>query len=546
MPGSAATPHAVPSFYVSTAIDYVNAAPHIGHAYEKIAADVLARFQGLQGRTVFFLTGTDEHGQKVEKTARQHGLEPQAYVDVVSQSFTHAWQQLDIGYSRFIRTTDPDHYAVVAHLWQRLLAQDALYKAPYNGLYCTGCETFILPKDLSPETGCCPIHQTPPENVSEENWFFRLSRYRDAIRDYILAHPAFIQPEFRRQEVLHWLEEPPSDEGPGAGDLSVSRSVRSVKWGIPVPGDAEQRIYVWIDALSNYLTGIGYLAQPQLFSRFWPADVHLIGKDILRFHAIYWPAMLMAAELPLPKTIFAHGFITINASKISKSLGNVVDPTHLMARFSLPHADAVRYYLMTVAAFGQDGNFSEDDFKTRVNADLANNLGNLLNRTLTMTQKFCDGRVPEADTLHPLTLPLSGLAATEAAPAVAAAYASLAFQTAAELCLEWADACNKCINTAEPWALAKRGDEESLRTLAQVMRTVLEGLRQVAYLLWPICPHYADEIWRQLGIDAKINDTPWTEATAAMALTPGAPVQPGAPLLPRLESEIVGAAKKGG
>ncbi len=367
------------TYYITTAIDYVNAAPHLGHAYEKIATDVMARFQRLLGKEVFFLTGTDEHGTKVEKTAQARGLTPRAHTDEMVEEFKKAWQYLNLTYDRFIRTTDKDHYEVVEYLWRTMAAKDDIYKASYTGLYCSGCENFVTVRDLT-EEGFCPNHQRPPEEVKEENYFFRLSKYKDAIRAHIQKNPDFVLPAFRAEEVLKMLED--------VEDISVSRNKNSVSWGIPVPDDAEQVIYVWIDALSNYVTGIGYQKDEALFSKFWPADVHMIGKDILRFHAVYWPAMLISAGLELPRQIFAHGFININDAKISKSIGNVVSPFTLQERFDLPSPDPIRYYLMTVATFGQDGSFTEEDFKLKVNADLANNLGNLLNRTLNMTNKY--------------------------------------------------------------------------------------------------------------------------------------------------------------
>ncbi|MBY0403284.1 MAG: class I tRNA ligase family protein, partial [Cyanobacteria bacterium] len=374
-------------FYITTAIDYVNAAPHLGHAYEKIASDVLARFYRLTGKSVFFLTGTDEHGSKVEKTARSKGMEPKAYTDLISEHFKTAWADLNLTYDRFIRTTDPEHYEVVKQIWETLQAQGDIYKAPYTGLYCSGCENFVTQRDLT-ETGECPHHLVKPEPIEEENYFFRLTQYKQAIQEHIAQNPEFIRPHYRRDEVLRLLDD--------LEDISVSRSIHSVTWGIPVPGDDSQRIYVWIDALSNYLTGCGYLQNAEQFSQLWPADVHMIGKDILRFHAIYWPAMLMAAKLPLPGCVFAHGFITFNDSKISKSTGNIVSPSALVERFELSNTDPIRYYLMTCSTFGQDGNFTEEEFKNKINADLANNLGNLLNRTLNMTLKYFEGQVPQS------------------------------------------------------------------------------------------------------------------------------------------------------
>ncbi len=511
------------TYFLTTAIDYVNAAPHLGHAYEKVAADVIARYQRLLGNDVFFLTGTDEHGLKVQKTAATQGKTPKEYTDSLAASFQQTWELLGITYDRFIRTTDADHYDVVAQLWQTLAEKGDIYKAAYTGLYCLGCENFLNPRDLT-EAGECPIHLTAPEPVAEENYFFRLTRYKDAIKAHIEATPGFILPAYRAQEVLNVLDE--------MEDISVSRSEQSVSWGIPVPGDPSQRIYVWIDALSNYLTGVGYGGHhPERFQRYWPANLHLIGKDILRFHAIYWPAMLLAAGLPLPQTIFAHGFINLNDAKISKSLGNVVAPADLMQRFDLPDADAIRYYLMTVARFGADGNFTEDDFKLRVNADLANNLGNLLNRTLTMCGKYCEGHVPAVTEF----LPIPG-----SVEDIRAAYDSFAFDQAVELILARVDAANKLINDTEPWKLFKEGQTAQV---AKIMATVLEVLRQTAILLSPVTPKLCSALWVQLGQPSSLEAARWQDVTL-QPLTAGQALNPQGPLFLRLDSEIVGSAKK--
>lgn len=515
------------TFYITTAIDYVNAAPHLGHAYEKIATDVMVRFKRLLGFKVFFLTGTDEHGSKVEKTAKSKGMEPKAYTDLVSESFKSTWRDLSLSYDRFIRTTDTDHYEVVKQIWEKLESTDDIYKASYTGLYCSGCETFLTQRDLN-EAGECPNHLVKPEPVEEENYFFRLTKYRDAIRQHIEANPTFVLPDFRRDEVLKLLDD--------VEDISVSRSINSVTWGIPVPGDDSQRIYVWIDALSNYLTGCGYLHDDTLFKTFWPADMHMIGKDILRFHAVYWPAMLMAAGLPLPKCVFAHGFITFNDSKISKSTGNIISPSSLVERFQLPNTDPIRYYLMTCATFGQDGNFTEDDFKNKINADLANNLGNLLNRTLNMTNKYFEGLVPESKLAGDKTARHA-----ELVEQVQAAYESYDFQKAADRSIELVDWANKQINDQEPWNLFKEG---KLTELADLMYSVLDSLRQVSILLSPMTPILARNIWEQLGFAPEQFDKQTWNDILGQSIPCGQPINLKEPLLLRLDSEIVGAGKK--
>lgn len=529
--------------YITTAIDYVNAPPHLGHAYEKIATDAMARVFRRLGHPTFFLTGTDEHGIKIEKNANAKGVAPKAFVDELHHSFKDAWQHCNVVYDRFIRTTDADHYALVAHLWQQLLAKGDIYKASYTGRYCQGCEAFLTDRDLT-EDGLCVHHKTAPELVEEENYFFRLTKYKEALITHIEANPTFIAPEFRKQEVLNMLE--------NVEDISVSRSKHSVSWGIPVPNDENQVIYVWLDALSNYITGIGYNQNPTLFNQFWvtpqgqPNAIHIIGKDILRFHAIYWPAMLLSAELPLPKQIFAHGFITLNEAKISKSLGNVISPFDLTAHYELTNPDPIRYYLLTCTQFGNDGNFTAEDFKLKVNADLANNLGNLLNRSLSMLKKYFDGKIPTVDPslvgstaiLEALQLihPLHGQ--------VVAAYEAFNFQLAAELIFTRIDLANRSINDMEPWTLYKQGDTA---LLAALMVSLLETLRLAAVWLSPMVPTLAVGIWHQLGLPTQALEeatTTFETLLAEFPLTEGLQTNPQGPLLPRLESELAGADAK--
>ncbi len=583
-------------YYITTAIDYVNAAPHLGHAYEKIASDVIARFYRLFGRDVRFLTGTDEHGTKVAKTAEEKGLDPKVYTDRMSEKFKDTWAYLNLTYDQFIRTTDPEHYDVVNHLWETMLAKGDIYKASYTGHYCPGCENFLLERDIN-EAGECQIHLKKPDAVQEENYFFKLSRYKDQLKTLIQGH-GFIQPEFRKTEILNMLEE--------LEDISVSRPTESVSWGIPVPNDPSQTIYVWIDALSNYITGAGYRQDDALFKKFWPADCHMIGKDILRFHAIYWPAMLMSAEIELPKSVYAHGFINLNDAKISKSIGNVISPQDLGKRFELPHSDPIRYYLMTVTTFGQDGNFTEDDFKNRINADLANNLGNLVNRSLNMTKKYFDGQIP---TLNDIDLTTLYQPDTAYLSELTANYKKLSaeerkhwkdgyeFPSARENplfltsqlrgvegylpskpweqfsddvrfkyhCFDFEFALfttfshlinpvNQFIDTMAPWALAKEGltDPKQKEKLARVLYSVLERIRQVAILVYPVIPIMAQNIFEQLGYvvdntDGKqltLNGKCLQWNTLYEPLPFGQVIHLSGPLLPRLDSEIVGALGK--
>jgi methionyl-tRNA synthetase len=528
---------------VTTAIDYVNGTPHIGHAYEKMATDAYARFQRFMNRPVRFLTGVDEHGIKVQQSAEKAQQTPQTFCDGIASAFLTEWHHLGLTFDQFIRTSDTTHHQVVAWMWQRLEEKGDLYKASYTGLYCSGCERFLPEKDLTHE-GECPIHLRPPVAVSEENWFFRLSAYKERIREHILAHPTYIQPDFRREEVLNMLDE--------LEDISVSRTKSSVHWGIPVPNDPEQVIYVWIDALSNYLTGAGFQTDAQRYDTFWGQAerevTHIIGKDILRFHAIYWTAMLLAANLPLPTRIFAHGFVNINGQKISKSLGNSIAPRAYIDALQLPHADPLRYYLLAVIPFGQDGNVSEEEFKLRVNADLANNFGNLLNRTLSMTHKYFEGQLPES--LPSLEDPLPtewetlayAIRREETQRHIHQAYESLQFHQASEAVLKCVDGLNQLIQLSEPWQLSKH--ESTHGQLAWVLTEVLESLRQCAMWLSPITPNLSEAILTQLGLPSA---TPlhYTDlANPSYILQAGCKVQKGSPVLPRLDSELAGASKK--
>jgi methionyl-tRNA synthetase len=471
-------------FYITTAIDYVNGHPHIGHAYEKIMTDSIARHFRLCGQDVFFLTGTDEHGTKIQKTAHKFNKTPQQLTDDNSQKFKEVWKDLDISYNRFIRTTEEAHYAVVTHIFKTLVSRGDIYKAKYSGLYCNGCEKFLTPREL--EDGKCPDHNEAPVEVIEENYFFRLTRYKDRLIDHIKSHPRFILPEFRKNEILNQLE--------NIEDISVSRATTSVSWGVPVPGDNEQTIYVWIDALSNYITGIGYLNDQTLFEKYWPADVHVIGKDIIKFHAIFWPCMLMAMDLPLPETLAVHGFITVEESKMSKSIGNIVDPLEVTAKYNLSDNDAIRYYLLSNALLGKDANFSEDDFVNKVDADLANNLGNLLNRTLSMLIKYNDGRIPDATNRNELSK-----LCEETKKAVKKEFQDYQIGNACNLIIKLVDNANKYVNDQQPWSKAK--EPEKMPECLAILYNVLETLRWVSIMIEPVVPNIAAKMFSQLGIE---------------------------------------------
>ena len=477
-------------FYLTTAIDYVNGAPHIGHAYEKILTDIIARHYSQRCDNVFFLTGTDEHGIKIQKTAAEKGITPKELCDENAQKFKDAWKALDIDYNRFIRTTDEDHVKTVQKIFKKLVENGDIYKHSYQGLYCSGCECFLNEKDLT-EDGLCPDHLKKPELVTEENYFFRLTKYKDAIIKHIKENPDFIIPEFRANEVLNQLED--------IQDISVSRAKSNVQWGIDVLDDDEQSIYVWIDALSNYITAIGYDTEnpSEQYKKLWPANVQVIGKDILKFHSIYWPAILMALDLPLPKHILAHGWITIDQSKMSKSIGNVIAPTDVLKNFNLEHPDAFRYYMATSAPCGRDGNYSDDDFKEKVNAHLANSMGNLLNRTLSMLVKYFDGEVKSEFKVNNEILKI----AKNKIDIVKNHFDNFEIAEAGQEITNLVDITNKYVTDNAPWTLAK---EEKMTECGQILTTVLEVMCIVSALIYPYCPNIAKDMAKQLSFDLSI------------------------------------------
>ena len=523
-------------YYLTTAIDYVNGKPHIGHAYEKIMTDVVARHARQVYDDVWFLTGTDEHGIKIQKTAAAQGCKPIEICDENSKSFADTWNLLDVSYDDFIRTTQERHKKVVQKIFKKLVENGDIYKHSYTGLYCSGCECFLSPRELT-EDGLCPVHGKAPEKVVEENYFFKLTKYKDRIIEHIKTHPDFILPQFRANEVLNQLEH--------IEDISVSRSIESVNWGIPVLDDPSQVIYVWIDALSNYITAIGYDTEnpTEQFNKYWGANLHVIGKDILKFHSIYWIAILMALGVELPKTIFAHGWITIDQAKMSKSTGNVISPKMVLDSFNLTTPDALRYFMMVTATYGKDGNYSDEDFKDRVNADLANNIGNLLNRTLNMLLKYFDGEIkPEFVTSNDNELAKLARSTVEE---VKNKFKTIELAEAAGLIINLADATNKYVNDNAPWALAKN---EKMNECAQVLYNVLETMRYIAVLLYPYCPNISADIWSQLGFDSDISKVKLDDAEF---LNWGG-IKPGVittkekvkPVFLRLESDIAGQDKK--
>jgi methionyl-tRNA synthetase len=488
------------TFYLTTAIDYVNARPHLGTAYEKIGADCLARYKRLAGFDTYFLMGTDEHSTNVEREARTQGKDPQAYTDEMAPVFERTWKALEVSYDQFIRTTDPVHKRAVAALFRKIHDNGFIHEGKYSGLYCEGCEEFKNEKDLV--DGKCPRHLTVPKYIEETNYFFALSKFSDRLKQHIVDNPDCVQPEIRRNEVLKVIES-------GLEDISVSRSGKT--WGVPLPIAPDQVVYVWFDALINYISAIGYGA-PQgspdaaKFEKYWPADVHIVGKDITRFHCLIWPAMLMAAGVEVPKSVWAHGFVYNRGEKMSKTIGNIVDPIDL-ANFFGP--DALRYLLLREIAFDRDGDFTVELFVARYNAELANELGNLFSRTHAMTHKFFEGAVPA----------WSEGAARDSARLlenVVFDYRNQmdAFAFDQGLAAIWraVQGANRFIEERKPWALAKAGDRA---TLAATMRALLEVLRVASVLTQPFMPEKAREMRAILALDPNITELGLEEAEQA-------------------------------
>ncbi len=506
-------------FYVTTPIYYVNDVPHIGHAYTTIAADVLARFYRLRGYEVFFLTGVDEHGQKVQQAAAKAGIDPQAHCDQLMPKFKDLWEKLDISQDGFIRTTDAQHQTVVQNCLQALYDKGLIYQAEYTGWYCMFDERFWTEKDV--EQGLCPDCQRPVEQVSERNYFFKMSQFQDRLKEHIHTHPAYIQPASRRNEVLGFLQKP-------LEDLSISRPKSRLSWGIELPFDKACVTYVWFDALVNYFSALEYLGTDSKTPEFWPASIHLVGKDILTTHAVYWSTMLMGMERPLPQSIFAHGWWTVEGEKMSKSRGNVVDPHAMVEQFG---TDAFRYFLLREVPFGQDGDFSLNTFHNRYQAELANDLGNLVSRTLAMIGNFSAGLIPAPDpqTETELDHQLRQHAST-LFERIEQHLQALEFHRALEAILGLVQSANQYIDKTAPWVLAK--DPEKGPRLRTVLFNLAEGLRFLTFAIAPFMPHTADAIKTRLGLtinflgSSLLQFPTWGEYTYINPVTKGASLFP--------------------
>jgi methionyl-tRNA synthetase len=516
-------------FYITTAINYPNGPPHIGHAYEAVATDVIARFQRLIGRDVFFQTGTDEHGLKMAQAAREQGLSPAELAHEMSSIFMRMDEQLEISFDRFIRTTEPAHHRASQAIWRAMADRGDLYLGRYEGWYSVRDEAYYGEEELvDADSGEKLSPQgTLVEWTVEESWFFRLSAYQDRLLAYYEAHPEFIRPESRRNEVLRFVEG-------GLADLSVSRS--SFDWGVKVPGDERHVMYVWLDALTNYLTGVGYPDEDsETYKRFWPADLHIIGKDVVRFHAVYWPAFLMSAGIPLPKQVFGHGHVLLRGEKMSKSAGNVVDPAGLIHAFG---ADSVRYFLMRDVTFGQDGSYSPEAIVARVNADLANSFGNLAQRTLSFIAKNCEGAPPRGGKGGPADAALLALVRDTVRRDVPAFFEALALSQGIEAWLRAVFACNQYIDAQAPWTLRKTDPERMIAVLA----TLYEAIIDLAIAIQPVIPGSAGRLLDALGVPADertyaaLEDEDRYRRLAASGFRLAAP----SPIFPRLEAPAEG------
>ena len=509
------------NFYITTPIYYPSAKLHIGHAYCTTIADSVARFHRLAGDNVMFLTGSDEHGQKIQEKAEEAGITPIAYVDNIVAGFQNLWKMLNISNDDFVRTTQERHEKVVQEVFRRIYDKGDIYLGSYKGLYCTPCESYWTELQLD-ENGCCPDCGRPVKEVAEEAYFFKMSRYADRLLKYIDDNPEFIQPVSRRNEMVNFIKQ-------GLEDLCISRT--SFDWGVPVPINNKHVIYVWFDALSNYLTPIGFLDNPERFSQFWPADVHLVGKEIVRFHSIIWPCILMALDLPLPKQIYGHGWLVVDGTKMSKSLGNVVDPVALIEKYG---PDAIRYFLLREINLGQDGNFSELALVQRINSDLANDLGNLLHRTISMVKKYQGGQVMASEGRSEIDESLIN-DAMAAVKAFDEGMSTMEISIAIKQVWSFISRANKYIDETGPWALAK--DEAKKQELANVMYNLVESLRIISGLIFPFMPVTAAKVWQQLNMAGTIEELRLDDISVWGKTPAGLMLGDAQQLFPRIELE---------
>ena len=505
------------TYYITTPIYYPSSNLHIGHTYCTVMADAMARFKRLCGYDVRFLTGTDEHGQKIQTLADAKGVTPQAYVDEVVDGIKKLWETMEISYDDFIRTTEPRHIQRVQKIFMQMYEKGDIYKGEYEGLYCTPCESFWTESQLV--NGCCPDCGRPVQKAKEEAYFFKLSKYQDKLLELFETNPTFLQPESRRNEMMSFVKQ-------GLDDLCISRS--TFDWGIPVPLDEKHVIYVWLDALSNYITALGYPDEPELYEKYWPVNVHLVGKEIVRFHSIIWPAMLMSIDAPLPKQVLGHGWLLLEGGKMSKSKGNVVDPVKLIERYGI---DALKYFLLREYTFGQDGVFTNEVMLKRMNYDLANDLGNLVSRTVSMIEKYNGGVVPESKTTDAIDEDLKAIA-TGAASKVEAQMDKFAFHLALEEIWILVRRANKYIDEKAPWILAK--DEAKKPELDTVLHNLAEAIRIISILIYPFMHTTAKEIRKQMGL--WYADVVWEDAFQ-FEMMYQEQVKKGDPIFPRLDIE---------